>query len=270
MSRLSLPARPGAFVAAALVAAICGAAVAQEPPLRVCADPNNMPYSNDRGEGFENRLAELVADRLGTHVEYTWHAHRRGFLRRTLNAGACDVVIGVPNNDMIGVTRPYYRSSYAFVSRADRDLDVTSINAPELEHLTIGVHLVGDDGANTPAAHALAARGIVENVKGYMVYGDYREEAPPMRLLDAVVAGDVDIAVAWGPQAGWYAQSSRVPLRIVPILDGWEYLPQVFQFAIAMGVRKEDEEMKAILDEIIVENRQDIRSILESYGVPVL
>lgn len=254
---------------AAALALLALRAAAEAPPLRVCADPNNMPYSNDRGEGFENALAELVADAMGTHVEYTWHAQRRGFIRQTLKAGLCDVIMGVPVMDMLGTTRPYYRSGYVFVSRADRGLSFSSMNAPELEDLSIGVHLIGDDGANTPPAHALGDRGIVDNVRGYMIYGDYREDSPPMRLLDAVASGEIDVAAAWGPQAGWYAGTSEVPLKVVPITDTFDYLPQVFQFSIAMGVRKEDEVLKRKLDEIIVEKRADIRALLERYGVPI-
>lgn len=261
-----------ALMAAAVLAAGPAAAIraADEPPLSVCADPNNLPYSNDRGEGFENKLAEMVAEELGTTVEYTWHAQRRGFIRKTLRAGKCDVIMGMPMMDMIGTTRPYYRSGYVFVTRAEDGLTFSSMQAPELERLRIGAHLVGDDGANPPPMHALGLRGIVDNVRGYMIYGDYREEAPPMRLFDGLVAGEIDVAAAWGPQAGWYARNSEVPLRLVPITDTVRYLPLVFQFSIGMGVRKEDEAMKARLDEVIVARRADIRALLESYGVPLL
>ena len=246
------------------------AIAARDDFLRVCADPNNMPFSNRAGEGFENRLAEIVAEALGRKVKYTWHAQRRGFIRNTLNAGKCDVIMGLPNVDMIATTRSYYRSSYVFVTRADRDLTFSSIKAPELRKLKIGVHLIGDDGANTPPAHALGEQGIVDNVSGYMIYGDYREEAPPKRLIDAVVEGEVDVAAAWGPLAGYFAKRSKVPLRIVPITDTVEFLPLVFQYAIAMGVRKYDERLKNQLDEVIVARRDEIRALLEGYGVPML
>ena len=135
--------------------------------LRVCADPNNLPYSNARGEGFENRIVELIAKDLGADVRYTWWAQRRGFLRNTLLANECDVVAGVASSmGMLGTTYPYYRSSYVFVSRADRRLDVHSLDDPRLKQWTIGVQLVGDDGANTPPAHALARRGAPLHVVG--------------------------------------------------------------------------------------------------------
>jgi mxaJ protein len=238
--------------------------------LRVCADPNNLPFSNARGEGFENALAEMVAGELGKTVSYTWWAQRRGFIRNTLNAGKCDVIMGVPVLDMIDTTRPYYRSTYVFVSRADRQLGFSSMAAPELRKLRIGVHLIGDDGANTPPAHALGERHIVDNVVGYMIYGDYREDSPPARLIKAVERGEVDVAAAWGPLAGYFAKRSSVPLKVVAITDTEAYRPFVFQFPIAMGVRKGDEVVAQQLNEIIERRQHDIRALLERYGVPLI
>ena len=237
--------------------------------LRVCADPNNMPFSNKRGEGFENKLAELVARDLGKTVSYTWHAQRRGFIRNTLGANECDVIMGTAHLDMISTTRSYYRSSYVFVSRADSDLTFSSINAPELKDLKIGVHLIGDDGANTPPAHALGHQNIIDNVVGYPIYGDYRQESPPSELVKAVEKGEIDIAAVWGPLAGYYARQSEVPLRIVPITDTLEYMPMLFQYAIAMGVRKTDPVLKNQLNEVIYQRKDEIQALLERYGVPL-
>ena len=157
--------------AAAVLLVLAGDAEARE--LRVCADPNNLPFSNQRGEGFENRIAEIVAEELGATVAYTWWAQRRGFVRNTVNAGACDLIPGtVFGADGLRTSRPYYRSSYVFLTRADRGPDVESLDDPALRTATIGVQLVGDDGSNTPPAHALARRGVVNNVRGFMVYGD--------------------------------------------------------------------------------------------------
>jgi mxaJ protein len=238
--------------------------------LRVCADPNNLPFSNARGEGFENALAELVAGVLGKKVSYTWWAQRRGFIRNTLNAGTCDVIMGVPQLDMIGTTRPYYRSTYVFVSRKDRALDFSSMQAPELRTLRVGVHLIGDDGANTPPAHALGQQHIVDNVVGYMIYGDYREDSPPARLIEAVSRGEIDIAAVWGPLAGYFAKRSPVPLNVVPITDTEAYRPLAFQFPIAMGVRKGEEALADQLNEIIQRRHDDIQALLKRYGVPLV
>ena len=178
--------------------------------------------------------------------------------------------MGVPDLEMIATTRPYYRSTYVFVSRKDRGLDFSSIEAPELRRLRVGVHLIGDDGANTPPAHALGEQGIVDNVVGYMIYGDYRQDSPPARLIGAVERGEVDVAAVWGPLAGYFAQRSAVPLKVVPITDTEAYRPLVFQFPIAMGVRKGDEALAARLDEVIERRREDIRALLMRYGVPLL
>ena len=239
--------------------------------LRVCADPNNLPFSDSTGAGFENRLATLVAGEMNARVEYTWWAQRRGFVRNTLNANQCDVVMGVPTSfELTGVTRPYYRSSYVFVSRRDRQLRVRSFDDSALRHLTVGVQLVGDDYANAPPAHALAKRGIVANVRGYNVQGDYRQPSPPARIIDAVASGEVDIAVAWGPLAGYFATREAVPLDLVPVSPQVDlpFLP--FVFDISMGVRRADSTLRDTLNAILVRRRASIDSLLDAYGVPLL
>ncbi|HYG86841.1 MAG TPA: substrate-binding domain-containing protein [Azospirillum sp.] len=238
--------------------------------LRVCADPNNLPFSNERGEGFENRIIELLAADLRVPVHYTWWAQRRGFVRNTLKAGLCDVVAGVPFGfEMVSTTRPYYRSSYMFVSRTDRRLDVTSFNDPRLRDVRVGVQMIGNDATNTPPAHALSRRGIVRNVTGYTVYGDYAEANPPARIVDAVASGAVDVAVVWGPLAGYFAARQPVPLTLTPVSPLFEApLPMVFD--ISMGVRRGDEGMKHLLNEALERNRAAVDAILAEYGVPRL
>lgn len=256
----------------AVLALLSGAAAllaAGVPPrvLRVCSDPNNLPFSNRRLEGFENRLAELVARDMGAEVSYTWHAQRRGFLRNTLNAGECDVVPGIPASyELALATRPYYRSSYVFVTR--RGTAVRSFDDPALHRMRIGVQLVGDDYANAPPAHALAARGVVGNVHGYSVYGDYRRESPPAAVVEAVARGEVDVAVVWGPLAGWAARRQPVPLEIVPVSPQIDlpFLP--FVFDIAMGVRRSDTALKEELDAILERRQPEIDALLDEYGVP--
>ena len=239
-------------------------------PLRVCADPNNLPFSNKRGDGFENRIATLIAKDLGTRVEYTWWAQRRGFVRNTLNAGSCDVILGVPAHyEMVRTTQPYYRSTYVFVTRRDRGLRITSLDDPELRKLRIGVHLIGDDYANSPAAHSLAWRGITTNVVGYTLYGDYSKPNPPARLIEAVEKNEVDVAVAWGPLAGYFAKQSRVPLELRPVTPEKDGV-MTYAFDIAMGVRRRDSTRSATLDAEIARRQPDIERILRDYGVPLL
>lgn len=237
--------------------------------LRVCADPNNLPFSNQRGEGFENELAELLAAELHTSLEYTWWAQRRGFLRSTLKAGECDAVLGVPEDlEPVLTTQPYYRSSYVFVQR-ERAKPLRSLDDPKLRRARIGIPVIGEDYGNPPPAHMLARRSIVRNVRGYSVYGDYGVESPTRALIDAVDRGEVDVAIAWGPVAGYFARQSRRRLHLSPVLpqrDG----PFRCAFAIAIGVRPTDVAWRDRLDRALHAQRARIRELLREYGVPLL
>jgi mxaJ protein len=239
--------------------------------LRVCADPNNLPFSDSSGRGFENRLAELVAADIGAEVRYTWWAQRRGFVRNTLRAGVCDLIPGVPATfDPVATTTPYYRSTYVFVTRRDLVPAIESFDDPRLRRLEIGVHLIGDDYANPPPVSALARRGIVRNVKGYSIYGDYREPNPPARLVEAVGHGDVDVAIVWGPLGGYFVRSSEVPLRATPVREPDDGPGVPFTFAIAMGARREDTALVRTVDGVLERRRAEVRRILDRYGVPLL
>jgi len=259
-------------LAAACVVGMARSAGAEDiKVLRVCADPNNLPFSDEAKAGFENKLADLVADELHESVSYTWHAQRRGFIRETLKAKACDVVMGVPKQyELVETTVPYYRSSYVFVTRADRHLDIKSIKDERLRTLRVGVQLIGDDGANTPPAHALALQGITDNVTGFPVYGDYRKSSPPSDIVTAVERGDVDIAAVWGPLAGYFARQSGGTLVVSPMTDTESFAPLIFQFDMAMGVRKGDDTLRATLDRIITQKTPQIGALLESFGIPMI
>lgn len=246
------------------------AALANARELRVCADPNNMPFSNAGGEGFENKIAGIVARELGATLSYTWWAQRRGFIRNTLKAGLCDLVPGTPANlEMLRTTAPYYRSSYVFVTRKEAP-EVRSFDDPRLRDLRIGVQLIGDDGANSPPVQALGRRGIVGHLIGFPVYGDYSAPNPPARIIEAVASGDVDMAVVWGPLAGYFAARQKVALRITlvePRIDGPQ-LPMIYD--ISMGVRHEDEALRGEVDAALAKHRAEINAILAQYGMPRL
>jgi mxaJ protein len=237
--------------------------------LRVCADPNNLPFSNEQQQGFENRIAELVARDMNAKLTYVWYAQRRSFARNTLNAHKCDVFIGVPSSlERVSATIPYYRSTYVFATRRDRHITLASFDDPALKTLRIGVQMIGDDFMNTPPAHALATRHIIRNVKGYSVYGDYSQPNPPARVIDAVANGDIDVAIAWGPLAGYFAQHEPVALDITPVSPQIDlpFLP--FVFDISMGVRRGQDSLRDQLNAIITRRRPEIDRILDSYGVP--
>jgi mxaJ protein len=259
--------------ACSLLAIVCATALlgaAATPPLRICADPNNMPFSNQQEQGFENRIAALVGRELHRPLSYVWWPQRRGFLRNTLDAGRCDVVIGMPARPgSPQTTRAYYRSTYAFVSRRDRHLRIDSFDDSRLRTLTIGIQIVGDDYQNPPAAQALASRHLVNQVRGYTVYGDYDQPDPQRDVIAAVADRRVDVAVVWGPIAGYFARRQRVPLDVVPVTADSEGPALRFAFDIAMTVRRDDAALRQALDGIIAHRRTEIHDILRSYGVPL-
>lgn len=244
---------------------------AQGKELRVCADPNNLPFSNQREEGFENKLAQLLARELHQQVRYVWWPQRRGFIRNTLQAKRCDVVLGIPAAyELAQPTRAYYRSTYVFVTRRDRHLNLRSFDDPALRRLRIGLHAIGDDYANVPPAQALAQRGITQNITGYSIYGDYSQPNPPAALIMAVARGEIDLAIAWGPLAGYFAAHAPVPLKVVPIAQE-QATPQLpLTFDICLGVRREDVALRTTLNHILARRKHEIEGLLRSYGVPLL
>lgn len=262
----------GILLFAASLALASGALRAnpQDPKqLRVCADPDNLPFSNERQEGFENRIAQFLAQEMQATLKYTWWPQRRGFLRNTLQARSCDVLIGVPKEyDPVFTTKPYYRSTYVLVYRRDRDRGIRSLDDTVLRRLKIGVNLIGDDYQNPPPAQALAARGVVGNLVGFGTF--YNAEQRPEAIIDAVARGDVDIAIVWGPLAGYFAPRESVPLAIVPLPDSVDRSGLPMAYDIAMGVRRSDRALGQQLNDIIARRQAEIARILEEYHVPML
>jgi quinoprotein dehydrogenase-associated probable ABC transporter substrate-binding protein len=246
------------------------AAQPMEQTLRVCADPNNLPFSNRDGGGFENELAELVGRALNKTVTYTWWPQRRGFIRNTVRAGLCDVVMGVPHEfGMLRTTRPYYRSSYVFVTQQARQLSIESFDDPRLATLRIGVHAIGDDYSNVPPVQVLALRGHVDNIHGYSIYGDYSKADPPRELIDAVARDEVDVAIAWGPLAGYFATRQNIPLELRVAQPDPLAASFPMSFSISMGVRRDDDALHAALEHVLDTQAGEIRALLERYAVPL-
>ena len=254
-----------AVLAFALLLGACG-----ERTLTVCADPNNMPFSNRRGEGLENRLAELVANDLGAELRYVWWSQQRGWMRNTLGDGKCELWMGVPSAlEALATTRPYYRSGYVFVSRADAPLAGLTLDDPRLRELDIGVQLAGDDGANPPPADALARRGLTEQMHPFMLYGDNRQADPAADIVRAVEQGAVDVALVWGPLAGWHASRSEVPLRLEPVTPWMDEGRWPMVFDISVGVAKDNIALRRDIDESLARNRSSISNIVEGFHVPL-
>ena len=231
--------------------------------LRVCADPNNLPFSNQAGEGFENKIAELLADDLGVDLAYTWHPQAVGFVRNTLGARACDVVMGiVATSELMQNTNPYYRSSYALVQRADADTKVTSLADPTLADLRIGAV------ARTPPIDVLAQQGLLKNLRPYHLMVDTRYDSPGRDMVEDLAAGEIDVGVLWGPIAGYWAKQQSVPIEVVPLTG--ENTGARLDFRITMGLRRNEPEWKGILNDFLAEHKTAIQNILLDYGVPLL
>ncbi|MBG0794621.1 substrate-binding domain-containing protein [Methylocystis sp. H62] len=233
--------------------------------LRVCADPNNLPFSNDKGEGFENRIAEFLAKKLGKDLAYTFYPGATGFVRNTLNAHLCDVILGMPQgNDLVQTTNPYYRTTYAIVTRAGSELDgLKTLDDPRLKEKPRRIGLV----ANTPPGNVLAMNGLMASVKPYALMVDTRVESSGAAMMHDLEKGEIDVALLWGPIAGYYAKQSSVKLNVTP-------LPETpgarMAFRIGFGVRHSDQNWKRELNTLIAQNKIELERILRDYGVPLL
>jgi mxaJ protein len=260
------------IAAAAILLTLLGScSLAGQRELVACADPNNMPFSNEARQGFENKLADMIASDLHAKLKYVWWAQRRGFARNTLNEAKCDFWPGVASGiETMATSRPYYRSTYVFVSRESDALWGLTLDDPRLRKLKIGVQMIGDDASNTPPAHALASRGIVANVRGYMLYGDYAQPNPPAQILRAVERGELDVAIVWGPLGGFFAKRSAVPLRIEPVTPWFADAQWPMQFDISVGVRKDNQKLLKDIDRALARRAADIRKLLTAYRVPTV
>jgi quinoprotein dehydrogenase-associated probable ABC transporter substrate-binding protein len=232
--------------------------------LRVCADPRNLPFSNEAGEGFENKLAEMLAQKLGKSLAYTYYPGASGFIRNTLNAHKCDVVMGYPQgDDFVQPTNPYYRTAYALIPRKDAGLDgIESLEDPRLRGKKIGII------AGTPPATNLAVNGLLPSIRSYPLVIDTRFDSSTDKMFKDLQAGEIDIAILWGPIGGYYAQRSKLGLNIVPLVH--EKSGPRMAYRIGMGVRHSDQNWKRELNRFISENQDAINRLLASYGVPLL
>lgn len=235
-----------------------------ENRLRVCADPANMPFSNDKGEGFENAIAELLAGEMDRKVQYTWFPQATGFVRQTLTIGRCDVIIGyAQGDDFVLNTNHYYTSAYAIIVREGGELaGIDRLSDPRLAEAKIGVT------AGSPPASHLARLGLIDQVRTYPLVVDRRHEDPAAQMIADLEAGDIDAAILWGPIGGYHARQAAGALELVPLLheDG---APRLF-YRITMGVRQGELRWKRELNSALRRNKEQIEAILEDYGVPLV
>ena len=232
--------------------------------LRVCADPNNLPFSNDKGEGFENKIAEMLAAKLDKRLAYAWYPQATGFVRNTLGAYRCDLIPGFPQGDeLVQSTNPYYRTAYALIVKLDARLDdVDTLGDPRLKEKRIGIV------AGTPPATYLAVNGLMRNAKPYPLVVDTRVDSSAQAMMRDLASGEIDVGILWGPMAGYYASRANPPLRVVLLLNETRG-PQLV-FRIAMGVRASDQNWKRQLNRLITENQAEINHLLLGFGVPLL
>ena len=233
--------------------------------LRVCADPNNLPFSNEKGEGFENKIAEYLAKKINKELAYAFYPGATGFVRNTLNAHLCDVILGIPQgNDLVQPTNPYYRTTYAIVTRAGSDLEgLSTLDDPRLKSKQHRIGLV----ANTPPGNILAKEGLMSAVKPYPLMVDTRFDSSSATMIRDLEAGDIDVALLWGPIAGYYVKNAKTKLNLIPIQ---ETAGTRMAFRVAFGVRHSDQIWKRDLNQFISQNKSELEKILIDYGVPLI
>ncbi len=231
---------------------------------RACGDPRNLPFSNDKGEGFENKLAELFAAKLGKKLSYTYFPQATGFVRMTLGTHRCDVIMGFPQgDDQAQVTVPYYRTTYALIFKPGGGFeDVSAIADPKLKDKRIGII------ARTPPATGMAINGLMTKMKSYPLMIDTRQDSSAQAMIDDLNSGEIDLGILWGPMAGYFAKTAKPPLAITPLLK--ETLGPPLIYRLGMGVRSSDQEWKRTLNRLIAENQSEINKLLLSYGVPLI
>jgi mxaJ protein len=236
--------------------------VVDETEFKVCADPDNMPFSNSKQEGFEDRIAEVLAKDLGRKLTYTYAYNRQGFLRNTINAMRCDVIISTTSdNDALRTTKPYMRSGHVFIWRKDSNFNITDWNSPDLRKGVIGVV------DHSPATIPMNDHGLIANARPYRIQRDLN--LPPSFMIDDLAKGDIDVAVAWGPIGGYYAKQSKVPMvvKLTPEYETKNAKGKEF-WNISVGVRKKDKERAAMIEAALERNKDKINKILDDYGIP--
>jgi quinoprotein dehydrogenase-associated probable ABC transporter substrate-binding protein len=255
---------PGSLLAQAVDRPDLSIELVDSKVLRVCADPNNMPFSTDKGEGFENKLAQLLADKLGKGLSYSWYPQATGFVRNTLAAHKCDVIMGIPQgDDLVQVTNPYYRTAYALVFKQGHGLEgVDTLGDPRLKGRRIGIV------AGTPPGNNMAANGLMANAKPYPLVIDTRVDSSAAAMMHDLATGEIDAGILWGPMAGYHARRTNPAVTVVPLVK--ETTGPRLIYRIAMGVRYSDQEWKRQLNRTIQESQPAINKLLLSFGVPLL
>jgi len=258
-----------ALCSAVLLCFVTGAAaqtsdLVQRSALRVCSDPANMPFSNEDSEGFENKLAELIGDKLKLPVAYTWFPQATGFVRRTLRANRCDIIIGFSQgHELVQNTNHYYRSSYVLIHKTGGKLKgIKNLDDPRLKSSRIGAV------AGTPPVTVLSLNELLANLKPYPLMVDRRYDSPAERMITDLEKGEIDAALLWGPIGGYFAGKSKQKLTVIALSN--ETKGPRMSFRITFGIRPGETDWKHQLNELIAANQSKINAILLEYGVPLM
>jgi quinoprotein dehydrogenase-associated probable ABC transporter substrate-binding protein len=252
-----------AFVCARAAVAAETADVVDRTALRVCADPSDLPYSDQKQQGFENKIADLLAKSLALKVEYTWFPQIIGFVRNTLQAYRCDLVMGtVAGDEIMQTTNPYYFTTYVMVYRSDKGYAFKTLDDPGLTKLRLGVV------SATPPSDLLVRHDLMAHTKPYQLTVDTRVESPTHQMIKDVVDGTIDVGLLWGPIAGYYTKHDKLPLTLVPLAD--EPGAPRMKYHIAMGVRGNEPDWRRRINAVILKEKPQITAILRDYGVPLL
>lgn len=236
--------------------------VVDDSEFKVCADPDLMPNSNSKQEGFEDKIAQVIADDLGKKLTYTYAYNRQAFLRNTINAMRCDVIMGTTSDyDALRTSKPYYRTGNVFVYRKDSGYNITDWTSPDLKKARIGI--VGQSTATIP----LNDNNLMGNARPYRLQRDLN--LPPSFLIDDLVKGEIDVAIVWGPIGGYFAKQSSIPLTVVniPEYEGVNVKGKE-EWNISIGVRKADKDRMALIDAALERNKDKINKILDDFGIP--
>jgi len=261
--------RSVALAASIVAVSWCGIAFAQtgeivaRTELRVCADPSNLPFSNDKGEGFENKIAAIVGDELKLPVSYVYFPQVIGFVRNTLRARSCDLIMGaVAGDDIVQTTNPYYYSGYVAVYPKDKGFAFSGFDDPKLASMRIGI--VG----GTPPADLLVRHDLMKHARPYALMVDTRYESPTHQMIEDVAKDEIDLGLLWGPIAGYYIKRDKLPLELALLPN--EKDAARMEYHIAMGVRTGEPEWRRRINAVITRRQRDITAILAEYGVPLL
>lgn len=257
------------FALAALFVSFAANSAVCTNDLRICADPNNLPFSDQKESGFENEIAKLIARDLHRSLVFVWTPQRGEFLKKSINAGRCDLVVGLPSSiDDVDTTIPYYRSSFVLVSRRDQTIEPQSFDDPVLRKSTIGVQLLQHEGATVPAAQILIDHGLVGNIRWYRIFPDFSRSNPSFSVMEAVEKKEVDTAIVWGPTAGYYVHYKGHDLFLAALPAQPNSKNNPLTFDISMGVHHGNAALRRQLNAFLKRNHDDVQAILKRYGVP--